>query len=175
MAVHNWPARSLAQLRAATVSRDMDAPCVSLNPPGSDLHYRHPIIYREMLQIIGNLPNQTLNEELKSSNAFAIQLDGSADRRMVDNKFTSDRFVKGPPTYELCTGFLTVSQPQKGGAEEILEAALDALTSFDTFKLIGVTTDDESANTGIYHGLWKLLSSALNKNLLFGVLHTEVI
>ena len=166
LAAHNWPARSLAQLHAATVSRDMDAPFVSYNPPGSDLHYRDPSVYREMLEVIGNLQKQTLNEELKSSIAFAIQLDGSADRRMVDNKFTSVRFVKGPPTYELCTGFLTVSQPQKGGAEGLLEAALDALTGSDTSKLIGITTDGESANTGKDKGLWKLLSQALNKNLL---------
>ena len=101
---HNWPARSLAQLQAATVSRDMDAHFVSYNPPGSDLHHRDPSIYWEMLEIIGNLQKQTLNEELKSSIAFAIQLDGCADRHMVDNKFTSVHFVKGPPTYELCTG-----------------------------------------------------------------------
>ena len=166
MAAHNWPARSLAQLHAATISRDVDAPFISFNPPDSDLHYRDPSIYREMLEIIGNLQKQTLNEELKSSIAFAVQLDGTADRRMADNKFTSVRFVKGPPTYELCTGFLIVSQSQKGGAEGLLQAALDALTGLDTSKLIGVTTDGESANTGRDHGLWKLLSQALNKNLL---------
>ena len=86
---------------AATVSRDMDAPFVSFNSPGCDLHYRYPSIYREMLEKIVNLQKQTLNEELKSSIAYAIQLDGSADRRMVNNKFTSVRLVKGPHTYEL--------------------------------------------------------------------------
>ena len=69
---------------------------------------------------------------------------------------------------------LTVSQPQKGGAEELLEAALDALTDLDTSKLIGITNDGESTNTGKDNGLWKLLSQALNKNLLCGVLHTEM-
>ena len=60
---------------------------------------------------------------------------------------------KGPTTYELCPGFLTVSQPRKGGAEGPLEAALNALTGLYTSKLIGITTDSESANTGKDHGL----------------------
>ena len=64
---------------------------------------------------------------------------------------------------------------QKGGAEGLLEAALDALTGVDTSKLIGVTTDGEFANTGKDRGLWKLLSQILNKTyLLCGVLHSEV-
>ena len=166
LTAHNWPARSLAQLHAATVTRDMDAPFVSYSPSASDLHYRDPLVYQEMLEVVGDMQKQSLREELKSAIAFAIKLDGSADRRMVDNKFTSVRYVKGPPTYELCTGFLKVSQPEKGGAEGLLEAALDALEDTDTSKLIGITTDGESANTGKDKGLWKLLSNALNRNLL---------
>ena len=66
----------------------------------------------------------------------------------MENKFTSVRFVKGPPAYELCTGFLTVSQPQKRGTEGLLEAAVNTLTGLDTCKLIGITTDGESSNNG---------------------------
>jgi hypothetical protein len=40
-----------------------------------------------------------------------------------------------------------VSRPEKGGAEGSLEAAVNALTGSDTTKLIGITTDSESANT----------------------------
>ena len=89
LTAHNWPARSLAQLHVATVSRDMDVPFVSYSPSASDLHYRDPLVYREMLEVVGDMQKQSLREELKSAIAFAIQLDGSADRRMVDNKFTS--------------------------------------------------------------------------------------
>lgn len=78
---------------------------------------------------------------------------------MLDNKFTSIRYVTGPPTFELCKGFLKVSRPEKDGAEGLLEAAVDALAGSDTTKLIGITTDGESANTGKDGGLWKLLSN----------------
>lgn len=59
-----------------------------------------------------------------------------------------------------------MSRPEKGGAEGSLEAAVNALTGSDTTKLIGITTDGESANTGKDGGLWKLLSNHVGKQLL---------
>ena len=65
--------------------------------------------------------------------------------------------------------------PQKAALEGLLEAVLDALTGLYTSKLIGITTDGESANIIKDHGLWKLMSQALKKTyLLCGVLHKQV-
>jgi hypothetical protein len=85
---------------------------------------------------------------------------------MWDNKFASCRYVTGAPDFELRTVFLKVSQPEAGGAQGLLEATLDALEGIDTTKMVGITTDGESANTGREGGLWKLLSDALGKRFL---------
>jgi hypothetical protein len=54
-----------------------------------------------MLDVIANTECEALYEQIKSSLVFAIQLDGNADRRMLDNKFTSIRCVTGPPVFKL--------------------------------------------------------------------------
>lgn len=72
LTAHNWPARSLAVLHAAHVSRDMDATFVPYEPSGADLHYRDPVIYREMLDVITNTECEALHEQIKSSLVFAI-------------------------------------------------------------------------------------------------------
>ena len=94
-----------------------------------------------------------MTKTLNDCVAFSIQIDGSADRQMLDNKFVSCRYVTGPPNFELKTVFLGVSEPEADGARGLLEATLAALDHINTDKLYRITTDGESANTGKGSGL----------------------
>lgn len=87
---------------------------------------------------------------------------------MEDNKFTSCRMAMqdGRPTVK--TLFLLVHSPDENGAKGLLEAVNKSLTTYgaDCDKLMGITTDGESANTGKNAGLWKLLSDQCGRQVL---------
>ena len=63
--------------------------------------------------------------------------------------------------------FVVMHSPEKNGALGLLEAVnktLD-LTGGKGTKLVGVTTDGESANTGRHGGLWRLLADQVQRGL----------
>lgn len=74
-----WPARSLANMMASSIQAKLkenwDAPLDSFIPSPSDLHYRDPVIYAEILQIIGTLERNKLSKNLSSAICYAIQID----------------------------------------------------------------------------------------------------
>ena len=97
---------------------------------------------------------------------FSIQIDGSVNKQAEDNKFVSARLVY--PDSSLHTIFLAISTPQERGAKGLLEAVNVALNICGDYsnKLIGITTDGESANTGKSGGLGKLLSDQCKRQIL---------
>ena len=56
-------------------------------PHSTDLHYKDPNIYREMLSIIAELETMKLKDELNKAIKFSAQIDGSMDTMQHDNKF----------------------------------------------------------------------------------------
>ena len=87
-----------------------------------------------------------------------MQIDGSCDRQMLDHQFVSGRMANSDSS--VTSVFVVMHSPEKNGALGLLESVnktLDLTGGKDT-KLIGVTTDGESANTGRHGGLWRLLA-----------------
>ena len=61
---------------------------------------------------------------------------------------------------EVKAAFLAVNSPESPGANGLLEAVVCPKK-----KLVGITTDGESANTGQGGGLWKLLQDHLDRKI----------
>ena len=63
--------------------------------------------------------------------------------------------------------FVVMHSPEKNSAPGLLEAVCKALdlTGGKYKKLVGVTTDGESANTGRQGGLWHLLADQVHRGL----------
>ena len=64
---------------------------------------------------------------------------------------------------------LLMHSPDSNGAEGLLEAVNKSIALYgcsDSPKLMGITTDGESANTGRKAGLWKLLSDQCGREIL---------
>ena len=83
-----------------------------------------------------------------------MQIDGSCDRQMLDHQFVSGRMANSD--ISVTSVFVVMHSPEKNGALGLLESVnktLDLTGGKDT-KLVGVTTDGESANTGRHGGLW---------------------
>jgi len=117
LAANSWPSRSLAQLHASRISRDMDSPFEPCKPSSEDLHYRTPIIvYSEMLRIIASQDYQAVVSRVNKCLVYSILIDGSCDRRMWDNKFMSCRIIQNNPKIEVRNLFLRVTQSELEGA-----------------------------------------------------------
>lgn len=172
-AANSWPSRSLTHMaanRLISLMRD-EGPDAELPsefvPSASDLHYRDPVYYREMLESIYAVDVKRVAQMLQECIAFSIQIDGSLSKQMEDNKFTSCRMVMLDGTVK--TVFLLMHSPDANGAEGLLEAVNKSIKLYgcsDSPKLMGITTDGESANTGRKAGLWKLLSDQCHREIL---------
>lgn len=167
----SWPARSLTQLSAdrfIAIQRDegIEAQIPSFRPQASQLHYRDPVHYGEMLECVAKIERMKLKERMDKSLVFSAQIDGSVSRTMRDNKFVSCRALN--QNLELQTWFLGVHAPSKDGAGGLLQCLLAVFEELeiDTNKFAGVTTDGESANTGKHGGLWRLLSDHFDRKML---------
>ncbi len=61
----SWPARSLAVAHAAQQTsylkeNGMDAPFLPFSPTPAELHYKDPLVYKEMLTILAELETDEL-------------------------------------------------------------------------------------------------------------------
>ena len=123
------------------------------------------MIHAEMLKIEGELQSKVTSNLVNAAVVWAIQVDGSLSRTMRDNKFVSARIID--KDLNMKTVFLSVDVPQARGAEGLLEIVKAIINSFglDKSKLVGVTTDGESANTGRRNGFWKLLRTYLDRDI----------
>jgi hypothetical protein len=171
VSANSWPSRSLTILaanRLVTLMTDEgpDAELPAFTPIASDLHYRDPVYYRQMLDSINAVEEERISKMFDNCIAFSIQIDGSLSKHMVDNKFTSCRMVTNDGCLQ--TIFLKMHSPNENGANGLLEAVNESLSicNKNVDKLMGITTDGESANTGKNNGLWKLLSDQLKRDIL---------
>ena len=101
-----------------------------------------------MLDVIYELEKVHLSQMFNRGTVFSVEIDGSCDSKRLDNKFISGRMANSDGS--VMSVFVVMHSPEKNGAPGLLEAlnkALDLTGCKDT-KLVGVTTDGESANTG---------------------------
>jgi hypothetical protein len=168
---YSWPSRSLTHLASNSLLGHMkdngpSAEFQPYKPTAGILHYRDPVYYGEMVSCIAELELKKLQALMETSVVYAIQVDGSVDKRMIDNKFISCTMLL--PNNEVKTCFLEVNSPVASGASGLLEATLHALNNCKASldKIVGITTDGEAANTGRHAGLWKLLQDAIQRNIL---------
>ncbi|KAF0759420.1 DUF4371 domain-containing protein, partial [Aphis craccivora] len=174
LSANSWPSRSLSKIHsnaqiATYREHGLDSNFVSFNPSKAVLHYKDPNIYREMLDIIAEIVMESVSEDLKKSICFSIQIDGSVDKYSVDNKFITARYLD--ETNAIKNVFLGESHSSKRGAEGLLDCILSTLKklgleNISKEKLLGLTTDGESANTGKKSGLWVRLREYLKKDTL---------
>ena len=126
---------------------------------------RDPNYYKQMLDVIYELEKVRLSQMFNRCTVFSVQIDGSCDRQMLDYKFVSGRMANSDGSVT-CV-FVVMHSPEKNDAPGLLEAvnkALDLTGGKDT-KLVGVTTDGESANTGRHGRLWRLLADQVQRGL----------
>jgi hypothetical protein len=180
VSARSWPSRSLAQMHADKVVSNCaeggyDCPFIPFSATGSDLHYRDPVKYTQMLECVYEIELDKLIEKLRNCVVFSLQLDGSCDRMHHDKKYITLRLVNEKET-EPRSYFVSITEPEQRGAYGLLEAITDTFKSKGngedglpedllTSKCIGLTTDGESANTGRKAGLWVLLEQHLKKEL----------
>ena len=153
-----------------------DTADTSFNPSTSMSHYRSPIIYAEMLKVIADIQRRNVFDVLHDSLCYSAQIDGSMDKQQQDCKFVTARHV---PEDEVSVGtvFAGVVCSEKSGAEGLLDSLCISLENImkskqsesdeDVMdKLIGISTDGESANTDSKGGLWELLIEKLQRKLI---------
>ena len=172
ISARSWPSRSLSVEHSNHVLRQFESEgwgtdFVPFDPPASTYHYRDPVIYAELRNIIGRLEMKKVAQLLKDCLCYSVQIDGSTDKQQVDSKFITARYV---PCNEVSvnTVFLGIASSELGGAEGLLDSFTTCIESIavETGKLVGITTDGENANTGKNAGLWKLLQNYLGRDIL---------
>ena len=146
LSARSWPSRSLSfehsnNLMRVFQSEGWDADFFGFEK-SSFYHYRDPVTYAEMRNIVVKFEMEKVAAELKNSICYSLQIDGSSDKQQIDSKFITARYV---PIDEVCvkTVFLGVASSDRGGAAGLLDSLISCLESVnvDTEKLVGVTTD----------------------------------
>lgn len=165
----SWPSRSLAQMHSSSLFQSQYCSPLPFMPSGISLHYRDPMTYAEMLHIIGDIERKKLAAELKDCIRFSIQVDGSLDMKQQDKKFVMIRFNTEAAPLNIITKFVGVVQNDERGANGLLKAVKDALKGVnitDFKKIVGLSTDGESANTGKKNGLWAKMESFVGRPII---------
>lgn len=70
----------------------MDSKFACFKPSSSAVHYKSPVIYREMLDMVAEITIESVTNELKNAECFTLQVDGSVDKYSIDNKFITARY-----------------------------------------------------------------------------------
>jgi len=172
VSARSWPSRSLANMMASSIQAQLqenwEAEITSFQPSQSELHYRDPMIYAEMLHILGDMERKKIGGLISRSLCYSIQIDGSTDRQNRDNKFLICRYALPESPAEIHNAFVGVTQTEEHGAQGLLQAVkvLTDAAGISLQTLIGITTDGEAANTGKNGGLWKILQDHLGHGLL---------
>ncbi|KAF0702117.1 Uncharacterized protein FWK35_00032969, partial [Aphis craccivora] len=153
LSAHSWPSRSLSKIHANSQivsykDEGLTSQFFYFSPTAALLQYRNPVIYREMLDIVG--------------------IHGSVDKYGVDNKFITVRFLT--ENLEIKSVFLGESKYDIRSAEGLLDSIKIifrdlGIEDITKEKLTGVTTDGENANTGKNGGLWVRLKQCLKKDI----------
>lgn len=75
-----------------------------------------------MLDIVAEIVMETVVEELKYSECFSLQIDGSVDKYSVDNKFITAHYLDKNKAMK--NVFLGESLSSKRGSEGLLDSIL---------------------------------------------------
>ncbi|CAB3996163.1 Hypothetical predicted protein [Paramuricea clavata] len=135
-----------------------------------------------MLEVIADLVRGEVCKTLHNSLCYSVQIDGSMDRQQQDSKFVTARHVQENEV-SVETVFVGIVSSDKSGAEGLLDALCTSIASLESkqsdvaeetcelsvaimTKMVGISTDGESANTGRKAGLWQLLKDKLKRNLI---------
>lgn len=174
LSANSWPSRSLSKMHASAQIASygeygLESTFVCFKPSPSALHYKNPVIYREMLDTVAEITMESVTKELKLAECFSLQVDGSVDKYSIDNKFITCRYLDSNKAMK--NVFLGESHSSKRGAEGLLESIIITLKNHNLVdiakqKMTGLTTDGESANTGKNSGLWVRLREHLKKEIL---------
>ncbi|XP_037069201.1 uncharacterized protein LOC119090483, partial [Pollicipes pollicipes] len=123
-------------------------------------------MYREMLSVVAKLERAKIDAKIATEVVYSLQVDVSMNRQQQDNKCVTARVVDA--NAELQNNILSVVEPQGDGTNVLLEAVKTAVEGRDLplDKLVGLTTDGESANTGRSSGLWKRPNDVLGRDLI---------
>lgn len=132
LSAHSWPSRSLIKIHIDTQvssykDNGLESEFSPLNPSPALLQYRNPIMYREMLDVVGEVVMENVVKQLKNSDCFSIQVDGSVDKYGIDNKFITARFIS--EDYEMKSVFLGESKSSLRGAEGLMKSIKIVLDS----------------------------------------------
>ena len=116
LSARSWPSRSLAHEHSNNLvnifeSKGWDTDFVAFEK-SSFYHYRDPVTYAEMRNIVAKLQMEKAATELKKCLCYSVQIDGSADRQQIDSKFITARFA---PSNEISvqTLFLGISSSER--------------------------------------------------------------
>ena len=98
LSARSWPSRSLSSVYANNMlekfeEKGWDTADTSFNPSTSMCHYRSPIIYAEMLEVIADIQRRNVFDVLHDSLCYSVQIDGSMDKQQQDCKFVTARHV----------------------------------------------------------------------------------
>ena len=135
-----------------------------------------------MLEVIADLVRREVCKTLHNSLCYSVQIDGSMDRQQQDSKFVTARHVQENEV-SVQTVFVGIVSSDKSGAEGLLDALCTSIASLESkqsdvaeetrqlnvaimTKMVGISTDGESANTGRKAELWQLLKDKLKRNLI---------
>ena len=85
----SWPSRSLSSVRANNTlekfeDKGWDTADTSFNPSSPMCHYRSPIVYAEMLEVIADIQRRDVFNVLHDSPCYSAQIDGSIDKQQQD-------------------------------------------------------------------------------------------
>ncbi|XP_025413676.1 uncharacterized protein LOC112685865 [Sipha flava] len=174
LSANSWPSRSLSKMHAnAQIAsygeHGLDSKFASFKQSSSAVHYKNPVIYREMLDTVAEITMESVTNELKIAECFTLQVDGSIDKYSIDNKFITARYLDKNKVMKNI--FLGESHSSKRGAEGLLDSVIIVLKNLNlehtaTQNMTGLTTDGESANTGKKSGLWVRFQEHLKKEIL---------
>jgi len=119
-----------------------------------------------MLDIVAEIKLESLKNKLVQSDCFSIQLDKSVDKYNLDSLFGTIRFLD--VDYSMSVGFVGEGHSEQRGAERLMAAFTQRLASVGLSdivveKMVGLSTDGESANTGKKSGLWARMSQHLGR------------
>ena len=137
----SWPARALAtahadQLISSMNENGLQGPFIPFEPSSTDLHYRDPNIYKEMLTTIAELEKQKLKDEVNTAIKFSTQIDGSVDTMQCDNKFLFLKYNSPDDPLEIKTRFVGVTDSDLKGAAGLEDCVLIGLKTIEVDKLV---------------------------------------